>query len=91
MAYSRHQLKDKVNLVRKNPQPKPSPELRIIHDVFLLFVNVYNRVFAAAEADGFSVFDSVDTVLLVDAVKQVGGVVGGRHFLIVDDIHAGLV
>ncbi len=36
-------------------------------------------------------FDGVGAVLFVDAAEQVGGVVGGGHLLVVDDVHAGLV
>ena len=35
--------------------------------------------------------NGVDAVLLVYAVEQVGGVVLGRHLLLVDDVNAGLV
>ena len=39
----------------------------------------------------FSPLDGVDTVLAVNAVQQVGGVIRGRYLLLVDDIHTGLV
>ena len=35
--------------------------------------------------------DSVGAMLLVDAAEQVGGVVGGGHLLVVDDVDTGLV
>ena len=35
--------------------------------------------------------DSVCAMLLVNALKQIGGVVLGRHLLLVDDVDAGLV
>ena len=62
-----------------------------VHIHIGLFVNIHDGVFAATEPDGFGVFDGMDAVLLVDAVKQIGGVVGGRHLLVVDDVNAGLV
>ena len=55
------------------------------------FVNVHDGVFAATEPNGFSMLNGVDTMLLVNAVQQVGGVVGSRHLLVVDDVDAGLV
>ena len=48
-------------------------------------------VLAGAEAYLLRPFDGVDAVLLVDAVEQVGGVVGGGNLLLVDDVDAGLV
>ena len=35
----------KVARRKTNPQSKTLPELRIIHDVFILFVNTYNVIF----------------------------------------------
>ena len=62
-------------------------EVRWLH----LFVNADNGVFSGSQSDGFSVLDGVGAMLLVDAAEQVGGVVGGGHLLVVDDVDAGLV
>ena len=37
--------------------------------MMFLFVNANNRVLAAAESNGFGVLDSMDAMLLVDAVE----------------------
>ena len=38
-----------------------------------------------------SMLNSVNVVLLVDAVEEVGRVVLGRHLLLIDDVDAGLI
>ena len=77
--------------------------LRVFHSLILLqlkqirdydcrkLINADNGVFLGSQTDDFGVVDGVGAVLFVDAAEQVGGVVGGGHLLVVDDIDAGLV
>lgn len=56
-----------------------------------LLVDIHDLVLSGTQTNGFSMFDGVDAVLLVDAVQQVGGVVLSGHLLVVDDVDTGLV
>ena len=59
--------------------------------IILLLVNTYQCVLTVAKPYHLGMLNGVDAMLLVDAVEQICGVVGGRHLLIVDDVDAGLV
>ena len=54
-------------------------------------VDTYQRIIAASKAYLLRPLDSVDAVLLVNAIEQVGRVIGGSNFLLVDDVNTCLV
>ena len=50
-----------------------------------MLIYIHDVILAGAQANGFGMVDGVGAVLLVNAVQQVGGIVGGGNLLLIDD------
>ena len=57
----------------------------------LLQIQIYQLILLGTKTNLGCMVDSVCAMLLVDALQQIGGIVLGRHLLLVDDVDTGLV
>ena len=55
----------------------------------LLQIQIYQLILLGTKTNLGCMVDSVCAMLLVDALQQIGGIVLGRHLLLVDDVDTG--
>ena len=56
-----------------------------------LQIQIYQLILLGTKTNLGCMVDSVCAMLLVDALQQIGGIVLGRHLLLVDDVDTGLI